>query len=88
MYDRNRSFIILATVITIINYDHRSFIVQTTELVDLVLVSVQPEPHLLERHDARKPGADRRAVIRRVPHRLDERSRRRDEKFDGRRVGF
>ncbi len=31
-YDRNRSFIILATVITIINYDHRSFMVQATDI--------------------------------------------------------
>jgi hypothetical protein len=29
-YDRNCSFIALATVITIINYDHHLFIVQAT----------------------------------------------------------
>jgi len=30
-YDRNCSFIVLATVITIVNYDHHLFIVQATE---------------------------------------------------------
>ncbi len=29
-YDRNCSFIVLATVITIVNYDHHLFIVQAT----------------------------------------------------------
>ncbi len=30
-YDCNHSFIILATVIMIINYDHKTFIVQATD---------------------------------------------------------
>jgi hypothetical protein len=30
-YNRSCSFIILATVITIVNYDHKTFIVQATE---------------------------------------------------------
>jgi hypothetical protein len=30
-YDRNHSFIVLATVITITNYDRRTFIVQATD---------------------------------------------------------
>jgi hypothetical protein len=29
-YDRNSSFIVLATVITIVNYDRKTFIVQAT----------------------------------------------------------
>jgi hypothetical protein len=29
-YDRNSSIIVLATVITIVNYDHNSFIIQST----------------------------------------------------------
>jgi hypothetical protein len=29
-YDRNHSFIVLTTVITIVNYDHKTFIVQAT----------------------------------------------------------
>jgi hypothetical protein len=29
-YDRNSSFIVLVTVITIVNYDLKTFIVQTT----------------------------------------------------------
>jgi hypothetical protein len=29
-YDRNHSFIVLATVITIVNYDRKTFIVQAT----------------------------------------------------------
>ncbi len=33
-YDRNRSFIVVATVITIVNYDRKTFIVQATELVN------------------------------------------------------
>jgi hypothetical protein len=32
-YDRNCSFIEVATVITIVNYDRKTFIVQATELV-------------------------------------------------------
>jgi hypothetical protein len=31
-YDRNHSFIVLATVITIVNYDCKTFIVQATEV--------------------------------------------------------
>jgi hypothetical protein len=31
-YDCNCSFIVLATVITIVNYDHHLFIVQATDL--------------------------------------------------------
>jgi hypothetical protein len=31
-YNRNHSFIVLATVITIVNYDHKTFIAQATEL--------------------------------------------------------
>jgi hypothetical protein len=37
-YDRNCSFIVLATVITIVNYDHHLFIVQVTELFAAVFV--------------------------------------------------
>jgi hypothetical protein len=32
-YDRNSSFIVLATVIMIVNYDHKIFIVQATGLL-------------------------------------------------------
>ena len=32
-YNRNCSFIVLATVITIVNYDHHLFIVQATGLI-------------------------------------------------------
>jgi hypothetical protein len=32
-YDRNCSFKVLATVITIVNYDRKTFIVQATELI-------------------------------------------------------
>ncbi len=32
IYDRNCSFIVLATVITIINYDHKPFIVLASDL--------------------------------------------------------
>ena len=35
-YDHNNSFIVLATVITIINYDHHLFIVQATGPPDFV----------------------------------------------------
>ncbi len=31
-YDRNCSFMVLDTVITIVNYDHHMFIVQATEI--------------------------------------------------------
>jgi len=31
-YDHNCSFIVLGTVITIVNYDHKTFIVQATGL--------------------------------------------------------
>ncbi len=34
-YDRNCSFIVLATVITIVNYDRHLFIVQATGLIPL-----------------------------------------------------
>ncbi len=30
-YNLNHSFIVLATVITIVNYDHKTFILQATE---------------------------------------------------------
>jgi len=31
-YDHNSSFIVLATVITIVNYNHKTFILQATGL--------------------------------------------------------
>jgi hypothetical protein len=36
-YDRNCCFIVLATVIMIVNYNHHLFIVQATEAVILVM---------------------------------------------------
>jgi hypothetical protein len=41
-YDRNCSFIVLATVITIVNYDRHLFILQATELTILNMYTYLP----------------------------------------------
>ncbi len=50
-YDCNSSFIVLATVITIVNYDHKTFIVQATafEADSLTCEPIGVKPMFVER---------------------------------------
>jgi hypothetical protein len=68
-YDHNHSFIVLATVITIVNYDHKTFIVQATCL------TTQKHYTCLERHTRDKRSSllrtyvnsDRKSFVKLVP---------------------
>ncbi len=50
-YNRNHSFIVLATVITIVNYDRKTFIVQATDKEKKGFIKFSPG-------DSRAEGAE------------------------------